>query len=140
MANEARKQVVAKGAPVDLNKLFQIESSFIADAHNKGTNARGLGQITPVALAEYNLHNKTAYRPEDLFSADLNRDVSDWYVNKRIPQMLAAYNIPDTLPNRLISYNAGIGVLKQNLAGKRALKPETVDYLKKYQMATGVQP
>jgi hypothetical protein len=47
--------------------------------------------------------------------------------------MLKAYNIPDTINNRLISYNAGIKVCKDYHRGKiKRLPRETREYLKRY--------
>jgi hypothetical protein len=54
-------------------------------------------------------------------------------MNTRIPQMLKAYKIPDTIDNRLISYNAGIKVCKDYHRGKiKRLPRETVNYITKY--------
>lgn len=131
--SQNKTAVLQRGQPIDLRKLYTIESSNIADAHNKATDARGLGQITPIALKEYNTFNpQQAYKPDDLFQVEPNDNVSNWYINQRIPQMLGALGIADTVDNRLIAYNAGVGVLAKVVAGKRGLKPETVDYLRKY--------
>jgi hypothetical protein len=48
-------------------------------------------------------------------------------MNTRIPQMLKAYKIPDTIDNRLWAYNAGIGNVK-----KGRLPKETRNYIRKY--------
>lgn len=135
-ANVKRAKVVSQSAPIDMDRLYGIESSWIADAHNRGTNARGLGQVTPSALAEYNQYNpRTPVRPEELFLTDQNMRVSDWYANTRVPQLLAAFNIPDTIENRLAAYNAGVGTLHKVMQGSRPLPTETVNYIRKYKNA-----
>lgn len=130
MANAVRAKAVA----IDMNKIFGIESSNNPAAYNKATNARGLGQITPVVLQEYNQMNKTAYTPDDLFKGDINANMSNWYVNKRIPQMLTALNMPDTIENRLVAYNAGVGNLRKVLRGQMQLPAETANYIRKYRV------
>ena len=120
-------------AKVSLEKIKQIESSGNPKAFNKRSKARGLYQITPIVLQEWNnFHPKQKYTPEHLFDAKINEQIARWYLNKRIPQMLKAFKIKDTAANRIISYNAGIGVLRDYLKGKRELPSETKGYLKKY--------
>lgn len=114
---------------IDMNKIYQIESSNDPKAYNQQSNARGLGQITPIVLKEWNdFHKDEVYKPNDLFNPATNRKISNWYMNKRIPQMLKYYKLPDTKKNRIISYNAGISYVK----GKKQLPQETINYLEKY--------
>lgn len=116
------------GNPVDMNRIFQIESSGNPGAHNKTTDARGLGQITPIALKDYNNHNPTnQFGPNDLWNPDVNWQVSNWTYNKRIPQMLKTYNLPDTTENRIYAYHDGIGNLKDG-----NISSEAEDYVNKY--------
>lgn len=110
-----------------LDAVIQIESNWNAKAENKKSGARGLGQITKIALKDYNNLNKEKYTFDDMYNPQKNIRVTDWYLNERIPKMLKAYKIPATLENTLASYNFGIGNLK---TGKN-LPPETVDYINK---------
>jgi len=113
---------------VDMNKIYGIESSNNPKALNKKSKAKGLGQITPIVLKEWNNFNKKKYEDTDLFNPKANKEISQWYMNKRIPQMLRHYKKPDTLKNRLIAYNAGINYVVKSLP----LPRETKNYLKKY--------
>lgn len=133
MGNKTRARAVMQGTPVDLNRLAQIESSYVADATNPSSGARGLNQITPVALADWNQHNPNdAHTLDQLYQPEVNSKVAQWYVNQRIPQMIGAFGLPDTTDNRLIAYNYGIGNLRKHLLSGQALPKETADYLNKY--------
>jgi hypothetical protein len=114
---------------IDMNKIFNIESSMNPKAENKKSGAIGLGQITPVVLKEWNNINKEKYSKNDLYDPKVNSKISDWYINKRIPEMLNYYKIPDNTKNRLIAYNAGISYLIKN----KKLPQETINYIKKYE-------
>ena len=132
MGNNARKQAASKGVSVDLNRIFQIESSGNPRAYNTNSQARGLGQITPIVLKEWNNMNpREQYGPDHLFQPEVNQKIANWYMNQRIPQMLNAFGVPDTVDNRLISYNAGIGYV----AKKKPIPQETINYLQKYRGA-----
>lgn len=122
-----------KSAPVqvDLGRLFQNESGFIADAMGKQGDM-GLGQITPVALKDWNQFNpKEQYQhiPEHMFNPSINAKVSNWLVNTRAPQLLKASGLPDTIDNRLAVYKAGIGNVK---SGKAWESGKTQEYIKRY--------
>ena len=113
---------------IDLKKIVQIESSGNPLAHNSGSGAAGLAQITPIALQDWNKMNPSEqYLYNHLFNPQVNIKIANWYFNNRIPQMLKHYNMPVTLDNVLAAYNSGIG----NVIKKR-LPKETVDYIKKY--------
>jgi hypothetical protein len=121
------RKAEAASSEVDMNKIYSIESSNNPQAHNKSSNAKGLGQITPIVLKEWNnFHPKDKHSDADLFNADTNKKIASWYMNKRIPQMLKAKKLKDTPENRLVAYNAGISKV-----GK-ILPRETQQYLKKY--------
>lgn len=116
---------------IDMNKIYQIESSGNPNAYNRTSGARGLGQITPIVLKEWNNMNpKNKYTTNALNDKVVNMKISDWYMNKRIPQMLKAKGLQDTIKNRLIAYNAGIGHV-----GKSILPKETFNYIQKYQQS-----
>lgn len=116
-----------KPSTVDMNKIYFIESSNNPNAYNERSQARGLGQITPIVLKEWNnFHPKNQVTSDDLFNADVNKQISSWYMNERIPAMLRYFKKEDTAMNRLIAYNAGIARV-----GK-VLPKETDSYIKKY--------
>ena len=142
MSNGARANAVAQSPFVmDTNRIFQIESSKNPKAHNKATDARGLGQITPIALKDYNQNNpNNQFTADDLWNPDVNWHITNWTYNQRIPQMLKTYKIPDTVENRIRTYHDGIGnVLKGNTS------PYITGYVNKYnnlgvQNGTSQQP
>lgn len=114
---------------VDMNKIYQIESSGNRLSFNKKTGAKGLGQIMPNTLKEWNnYHPKEQHKDSDLYNEDTNKKIASWYMNDRIPKMLKHYKIEDTTDNRLIAYNFGIGHLKNG----DLLPKETIEYLQKY--------
>lgn len=114
---------------VNLDFIKQIESEGNSNAFNEKSQARGLYQITPIVLKEWNnFFPKKQYKEKDLFKPEINKEIASWYVNDRIPQMLAHFKKPVNLKNVLISYNAGIDYVVNN----RTLPKETQDYLKKY--------
>ena len=113
---------------VNLDKVISIESDWKADAYNKKSKARGLGQITPIALQDYNnLNPNDKYTYEQLDDPQINQKITYWTLTERIPQMLRHFNVPVTTDNILWSYNAGIGRVVE---GK--LPEETRKYIQKY--------
>jgi len=112
---------------INMDRIMQIESGGKADAYNKSSQARGLYQITPIAVKDFNKLNGTSYTPNDMFDPQKASRVATWLFEERIPQLLKHYNRPDTLDNRLICYNAGI---KAVITGKTP--KELKEYIKKY--------
>lgn len=117
---------VARAEVVDLDTIRQIESSGNPLAVSK-TGACGLYQIMPCVLQEYNQFNKTNYSRLDLFNPKTNEKIANWYLNKRIPQMLRHYGKEVNTNNCIIAYNAGIRAVV-----KGYLPKETKNYLNKY--------
>lgn len=114
---------------VDMHKIMMIESSGNPMAHNKTDDSIGLFQITPVCLKEWNqYHPGKQYSREDLWNPAINKEIADWYINIRIPQMLKHYHKEDTVPNRITAYNAGINYIVHD----KPLPKITQLYLKKY--------
>jgi len=109
-----------------MDKIIEIESSGNPLAYNVNSSARGLCQITPICLRDYNSYHKVKYSLEDMYDPIKNREVGNWYMNVRIPQLLKYYGYEDTTRNRLIAYNWGISNI-----GKE-LPKETKDYINKY--------
>lgn len=114
---------------IKMKSISLIESSNNFSAFNSRTSARGLYQITPICLKEYNNFHKVKYSEEDLFNAEINTTIASWYINERIPQMLRHYKKPITTRNILISYNAGISYVAKN----KKLPEETERYIKRYE-------
>lgn len=113
-------------ADVDMTKIAMIESSGNPSAYNSRSGATGLFQITKICLADYNNLHKSKYSMDDLWNTSVNTEIATWYMNIRIPKLLRHYKKADTLENRLIAYNCGVGCI-----GKE-LPIETVRYIEKY--------
>ena len=139
---------------IDIQKIIMIESSGDPQAISK-SGCIGLMGINPKgALADWNLkigmfgtHYKNPnaktiseleivygnyYNLGDLYNPTVNVKIGTWYINERIPQMLKAYGIEDTIDNRLIAYHDGVGNLRKYLRGERKLGKFMKGYLRKY--------
>ena len=113
--------------------IIVIESGGNPLAYNKKSGAVGICQITQACLDDYNYYHQKKIKLEDLYDSKLNKQVAEWYLNKRIPTMLDYYAIEDTVENRLIAYDWGIGNLRKYKKGKiKELPKETKDYIEKY--------
>jgi soluble lytic murein transglycosylase-like protein len=114
---------------IDLKLIAIIESNNNPKAWNKSDGgSRGLYQISPICLKDYNKINKTKYKLNDLFNPVINKKIALWMFEIRIPQLLSRYNKPSTLENRIICYNAGITYVTKN----KTLPKTTVEYIRKY--------
>ncbi len=112
---------------INMDRVMQIESGGNEGAYNRTSQARGLYQITPICLKDFNEVNGTSYKVDELFDPQINARVAYWYMNNRIPSLFKAFGVMDTVDHRLWAYNAGVGALK------RGIKPkETRDYIVKY--------
>ena len=122
------------GEEIDIQAIISIESSGNPHAYNAKSGAIGLMQITEICLDEFNAFAfaDNIYGLGDLYNPPVNIMIGTWYINERIPQMLKHYRIEDTVENRLISYNFGIGNLRKYLKGEVKLPKETRNYIKKY--------
>lgn len=113
---------------IDLDHIISIESNWKEKAYNKKSGARGLGQITQIALQDYNQMNPgNKKKVEDLYDPQTNMMISSWMLNERIPSLLRHYKKPVTEDNILWAYNAGIGRVVDNV-----MPLETKDYIRKY--------
>lgn len=117
---------------INMKHIMKIESNGNPKAHNKTANARGLYQITPICLKEYNNFHTKKYSPNDLWKAEVNSEIATWYLNVRIPQLLKHYKKDINEKNVIIAYNAGI-----NAVVKGYLPAETKKYLAKYNKLKG---
>lgn len=121
---------LANAEEIDMDKIMMIESSGNPLAYRKADDSIGLFQITPVVLKEWNnFHPKEQHTRADLWNPVVNKKIADWYINKRIPQMLKYYGKPDTVPNRITAYNAGINYVVKD----KPLPRITKLYIKKYE-------
>lgn len=123
---------------IDLEAIAQIESSNNPKAFNRRTRARGLFQITPVCLQDYNQREgrkSGIITAKELDDPEKNRKIADWYFHTRIPQMLDYYEM-NTSDFKLVlaCYNWGIGYVRKS--GGRMLPKETRDYISKYERLT----
>ena len=113
---------------INLDAISRIESGFNPIAYNRGSGARGLNQITDIALNDYNqFHRDNRKTMNDMWDPQKNTHVAAWYLQERIPQLLQAFKLPVTLENVLWAYNGGIGNVKKN-----RMADETKGYINKY--------
>lgn len=94
-------------------------------------DAKGIMQITEICLSDYNKINNTNYTEDDLFIVDINKTIANWYISKRIPQLLKEHKIKINVMNVLICYNGGINTCLEYQKTKY-LNKETQDYINKY--------
>lgn len=118
----------AEEIKIDMHKIMMIESSGNPLAHNKRDDSRGLYQITPACLADFNAWHKKKYSMDDMWDPVINREVAEWYLTQRIPAMLEHYEKPVTVESVIFAYNAGISYPAQ---GKK-MPVITQKYLTKY--------
>lgn len=112
---------------INLSIIQHIESHGNPLAYNTHSKARGLYQITPICLADYNQFHTSKIKQSELFNPSKNELVAKWYFDVRISQLLKHFKQTLTLENYLIAYNAGI----KSVISKR-IPRETADYIKKY--------
>jgi hypothetical protein len=100
---------------VDMDVLVFIESKGDPNAYNKLTGARGLCQILEPTWNECieRLDLDWNYY-EDCNNPQKNKEISWYYANIRIPQMLIYYDMPDSIQIRLSCYNWGIGKVREH--------------------------
>jgi membrane-bound lytic murein transglycosylase MltF len=100
--------------------ICEIESNYNVNAKSQ-VGAIGLFQFMPSTFRQLT-------RSTDYYDIEKQIQAFDKYFFNEIPHNLKYFNIPDTIENRLISYNFGIGNLKE----RKKLPSETLDYLKKF--------
>lgn len=131
--------VMVKCASADINMdiIAEIESSGDYMAYNKYSGARGLYQITPIYLKDFNRCTNSEYQLDDLYEPTVNKLVAYWYINKRLPEILLNWKVGVTDEFVLIAYNWGPGNLRKWILGKKTIPEETKDYLIKYKRLDG---
>lgn len=113
-----------------LKVIAEIESGGDSLAINKTDGgSRGLYQIHPIGLKDYNFYHKEKYTLKDLFKKSVNEKIARWILEVRIPQLLTDYGYEVNVRNILISYNAGITYVIYN----KKLPTITKDYIVKYE-------
>ena len=123
----------AYGAEINLDIIADIESSHNPNAVNGGYI--GEYQIGQSVIDDLNKHGAGGITLEDMYNPLLSHDAADIYLNRIIPDYLYKYGLPDTINNRLIAWNWGIGHLCKwfnNGSHWNQLPRETRAYIKKY--------
>ena len=99
------------------------ESNYISSARSKA-DARGLMQVTPIALKDFNRYHNTSYTESDLYNDGINIMIGCWTLDRQ-----KTYIGTDNLASCIISYNSGASNFKNNKS----------DYLDKYSYLEKVQ-
>jgi len=106
--------------PNIINAIIKTESNFNPIARSE-KGAQGLMQLMPKTAASLGLRGKAVLDPEKNIAAGVK-------YFKDIGRMLGK---DDSLENRLIAYNWGIGNFRKYQKGLKQLPKETSDYIKK---------
>jgi soluble lytic murein transglycosylase len=85
--------------PQLIMSVIKAESDFNTNAHNKGSNARGLMQITPIAEIDI---KKAGVQINDIYNPKQNIEAGTYYLSKLIKKF-------NDVPLALAAYNAGMG-------------------------------
>ncbi len=122
---------------IDYDAIIQIESAGNPRAYNKNSGARGLMQITPIVLKEWNnLHPNEKCSLNDLYNPEINKKIGIWYLENRIKRIyLPNVGLTGSIENILAAYNWGIGNLEKNgdaVENFNTLPTETREYIGKY--------
>ncbi len=147
----SNKKKPAEGEPIDEKEVrlrqAYAESRFDSKAGSHA-GARGLFQIMPDLLKDYNKAHGTNYTVDDLYNDEINTNIRDWKMNLNLNSAWATKNAaPDSVvyAKSLGGYNMGnqnfldtLGVAKNlgvdiyntlNWVDKKYLPVETVDYI-----------
>lgn len=145
------KKKPAEGEPIDEREVrlrqAYAESRFDSKAGSHA-GARGLFQVMPSLLQDYNKANGTNYTVDDLYNDEINTNIRDWKMNLNLNSAWATKNAaPDSVvyAKSLGGYNMGnqnfldtLGVAKNlgvdiyntlDWVDKKYLPVETVDYI-----------
>lgn len=107
------KKKPAEGEPIDekevRNRQGYAESGFDSNA-GSGAGARGLFQIMPSLLIDYNNAHGTNYTVDDLYNDEINTSIRDWKMGLNLSSAWATKNAaPDSVvyAKALGGYNMG---------------------------------
>lgn len=117
-------------AEIRLELISQIESSNNPNAYNAKGDARGLFQITPVCLLHYNNVHRTRFDKRDLFKAEVNKKIAQWYIGWLAKQLGDDERV-------LVGFNAGIKKARKWDGNIRTLNRETMNYVLSYKRLSG---
>lgn len=110
---EAVKGRTDKECIININNIIMIESSGDPKAYNESSGARGLMQITPKVLKEWNsLNSSQQHTLDDLFNEEINIKLGSWYLDRIKDHYLPHYGLKGSIENIIVAYNWGIGNLK----------------------------
>lgn len=120
-----------------ISAVIEIESAYNPDAYrdeSKGRYSIGLMQVLRGggAIDEW---EKIHGRQQDYryYDPEYNIRVGAWYLGEKIPAYLERYELPNTIRNVIVAYNAGIGNL---IKGRVPLV--TQNYLRKVSKLTSI--
>jgi hypothetical protein len=137
-------ETIRDAAYIDMDVLIYIESKGDPNAHNELTGARGLCQILEPTWNECIEKMDKDWNYQECWNDPYkNKRVGWYYINRRIPQMLIFYNMPDTIETRLSCYDWGIGKVREHYKEykengitsadeKYPYPQETKDYIQDY--------
>ncbi len=97
--------------------LVESEGKLKANSYKGAKYGRGLMQVSEIALKDFNLKNKTNYKPDELYNFEINLEIACWTLKqgyKYYEQIKSNKNqtIDDTLKEEhiLAIYNRGVGM------------------------------
>jgi soluble lytic murein transglycosylase-like protein len=104
---------------------WETRGTFDNDAYNRGSGARGIFQITPIALKQINIDTGMTLNPTNPYQASVAAGV----LLARASRLFSG-----ELPLMLIAYNAGEGRARRFIRavaaeGSGQLPKETLDYI-----------
>lgn len=116
-------------ADIDLEIISKIESSNRSFIYGDGGKALGKFQIHAAVVKEFNTYQKKNLTHKNMLNPVEAQEVADWYLHKRIPQILRWLKLPLNNSNILGCWNAGCGNVKKGYMPKK--------YLEKYKKLGG---
>lgn len=103
--------------------MGQQESKYNPMAFNKTSKARGLFQVTPIVLKDYNSKTNHNYTEKDLYNPEINIEIAAWSFNKN-RTYLKNYGVEPTMENLIRAFNSGCGKVRDGLYPQ-----ETIEYV-----------
>lgn len=127
----------AHAEDINMDVIAQIESSGNPLAYNMESGAVGLYQITQDVIIDWGRRyiSNMNYNLNDMYEPEKSQEVANWYFNIKIPEYLREFRIRNTIQNRIICWNWGIGKLVRwyrHGSHWNKLPVETRRYIRKY--------